>query len=136
MQQSRKRNPRAQLGLIWGLAGGVIALQLVLWASAGSLDAGVITIWLVAGWIVTVVLAVLASRAINALSHRLAERESAHRATLGGRECEVQFLGLAPGFVGLAQANIRVPAGLAAGDNTLVITVNGVDSNPARVAVF
>jgi len=82
VQQSRRRNTRAQLGLIWGLVGGVAALQLVLWASAGSLDARVISIWLIAGWIVTVVLAVLASRAIGALSERLAERESAHRATL------------------------------------------------------
>ena len=82
MQQSRKRSTRAQLGLIWGLVVGVIALQLVLWASAGSLDAGVISIWLVAGWTVTIVLAVLASRAINALSDRLAARETAHRTTL------------------------------------------------------
>jgi len=82
VQQSRRRHTRAQLGLIWGLVGGVAALQLVLWASAGSLDARVISIWLIAGWIVTVVLAVLASRAIGALSERLAERESAHRATL------------------------------------------------------
>jgi uncharacterized protein (TIGR03437 family) len=59
-----------------------------------------------------------------------------HRATLGGRECEVLFLGLAPGFVGLGQANIRVPSGLSPSDHTLVLTVNGVDSNPARIAVF
>ena len=42
---------RAQLGLIWGLVGGVAALQVVLWAIAGSLDARVISIWLIAGWI-------------------------------------------------------------------------------------
>ena len=82
VQQSRRRNTRAQLGLIWGLVAGVAALHLVLWAGAGSLDARVISVWLIAGWIVTAVLAVLASRAIGALSERLAERERAHRATL------------------------------------------------------
>ena len=82
MKQSRRRNERAQLGLIWGLVGGVAALQLVLWAIAGSLDARVISIWLIAGWIVTVILAVLASRGIGTLRERLAERETAHRATL------------------------------------------------------
>ena len=49
VQESRRRHTRAQLGLIWGLVGGVAALQLVLWASAGSLDARVISIWLIAG---------------------------------------------------------------------------------------
>ena len=82
MQKSRGRTERAQLGLIWGLVGGVAALHLLLWAIAGSLDVRVVSIALVAGWIVTVILAVLASRRIGTLSERLAEREDAHRETL------------------------------------------------------
>jgi transcriptional regulator with GAF, ATPase, and Fis domain len=82
VQQTRKRTERAQLGLIWGLVGGVAALQLLMWAVAGSLDARIITLWLVAGWLVTVILAVLASRRIGTLSERLTERENAHRTTL------------------------------------------------------
>ena len=80
--QNRKQNERAQLGLIWGLVGGVAALQLVMWFVAGGLDAQTISIWLVTGWIVTVILALLASRRIGTLSERLTEREDAHRATL------------------------------------------------------
>lgn len=35
--------------------------------------------------------------------------------TLGGRECELLFAGLAPGLVGVYQINIRVPDGVPAG---------------------
>lgn len=55
-------------------------------------------------------------------------------ATIGGKNAEVLFLGLAPGFAGLAQANIRVPA-LPAGDHPLIVTIGGVSSNPALIAV-
>jgi uncharacterized protein (TIGR03437 family) len=55
-------------------------------------------------------------------------------ASIGGKNADVLFLGLAPGFAGLAQANIRVPA-LAAGDHPLIVTVGGVSSNPALIAV-
>jgi adhesin/invasin len=55
-------------------------------------------------------------------------------ATIGGKNADVLFLGLAPGFAGLAQANIRVPA-LAAGDHPLIVTIGGVSSNPALIAV-
>ena len=82
MEQPKERGERAQLGLIWGLVGGVAALQLLMWAVAGSLDARIIAIWLVAGWLVTVILAVLASRRIGSLSERLTARENAHRSTL------------------------------------------------------
>ncbi len=53
---------------------------------------------------------------------------------IGGRICEIFFLGLAPGFVGLAQANLRVPD-LPPGDYPLVLTVGGVASPPATVTV-
>jgi transcriptional regulator with GAF, ATPase, and Fis domain len=82
VEQPKERSERAQLGLIWGLAGGVAALQLLMWAVAGSLDARIIAIWLVAGWLVTVILAILASRRIGTLSERLTAREHAHKSTL------------------------------------------------------
>ena len=47
----------------------------------------------------------------------------------------VQFLGLTPGFTGLAQANILVPSLLAAADYPLVITVGGYVSASAMVSV-
>jgi uncharacterized protein (TIGR03437 family) len=56
-------------------------------------------------------------------------------ATIGGTSATVQFLGLTPGFTGLAQANILVPTGLATTDYSLVITVGGYVSASAQVSV-
>ena len=55
-------------------------------------------------------------------------------ATIGGLNAPVQFLGLTPGFAGLAQANIQVP-NLATGDYPLVITVGGFVSSSATLSV-
>ena len=55
-------------------------------------------------------------------------------ATIGGLNADIQFLGLAPGFVGLLQANIRVPS-LPSGDYPLVVTIGGAASNPGLVTV-
>jgi uncharacterized protein (TIGR03437 family) len=55
-------------------------------------------------------------------------------ATIGGTSATVQFLGLTPGFVGLAQANILIPP-LATADYPLVITVGGYVSASAQVSV-
>ena len=56
-------------------------------------------------------------------------------ATIGGQTAQVPFAGLAPGFVGLWQANVVVPSGLAKGDFPLIITVGGQASNSADVSV-
>src|ERR1700733_969230 len=56
-------------------------------------------------------------------------------ATIGGTTATVQFLGLTPGFTGLAQANILVPSSLATADYPLVITVGGYVSASAQVSV-
>ena len=58
----------------------------------------------------------------------------AHSALIGGLAARIDFLGLAPGFVGLGQANVSVP-NLPQGDYPLVITVGGVQSNAPLVAV-
>jgi uncharacterized protein (TIGR03437 family) len=64
----------------------------------------------------------------------LAHATSTVSATIGGVAATVQFLGLSPGFVGLAQANIQVPS-LASGNYPLVITVGGFVSSSAVLSV-
>lgn len=47
----------------------------------------------------------------------------------------VQFSGLAPGFVGLWQINVQVPASLSAGTAQVKVTVGGVSSNTVTMAI-
>ncbi len=54
--------------------------------------------------------------------------------TLNGQPCTVLFMGLAPGFPALAQANFVVPT-LPPGDYPLVLTVNGQPSDPVTFSV-
>jgi uncharacterized protein (TIGR03437 family) len=57
-------------------------------------------------------------------------------ATIGGKDAPLLFLGLTPGFVGLAQANVQIPADGPVGTALeLVISVNRQRSNTTLVAV-
>jgi uncharacterized protein (TIGR03437 family) len=56
-------------------------------------------------------------------------------ATIGGQTAQVSSTSLAPGFVGLWQANIVVPTGVTQGDLPLVVSVGGQNSNSASVSV-
>jgi len=57
-------------------------------------------------------------------------------ATVGGQLARVTFAGLAPGFVGLYQVNVQIPAGLASGNAVpLVLSQGGVPSNAVTLAV-
>jgi uncharacterized protein (TIGR03437 family) len=49
--------------------------------------------------------------------------------TLNGAVYPIAFAGLTPGLVGLYQMNFQVPAGLPAGNLTLVVNQNGTPSN-------
>jgi len=60
---------------------------------------------------------------------------SSASATIGTANAAVSFAGLTPGFIGLVQANIVVPAGLTTGDYPLAVTVNGQTSNGAAISV-
>jgi uncharacterized protein (TIGR03437 family) len=48
---------------------------------------------------------------------------------------EVQFSGLAPGFVGLWQINVKLPADTPAGNIPVRILINSVPSNTVTIAV-
>jgi uncharacterized protein (TIGR03437 family) len=64
----------------------------------------------------------------------LSSATSPFSATIGGQPANVSFLGLTPGYVGLAQANITIPA-LPAGSYSLVVMIDGVPSNAPLVTV-
>lgn len=57
-------------------------------------------------------------------------------ATIGGEPARILFLGMTPGFVGLAQANLVVPETSPLGpDIPVVVTVGGQPSNSVVIAV-
>src|SRR5258708_16127844 len=55
----------------------------------------------------------------------LANATLPHSAFIGGLPATISFLGLAPGFVGLGQANILVP-NASPGERPMSITIGGV----------
>jgi uncharacterized protein (TIGR03437 family) len=60
-------------------------------------------------------------------------------ATIGGvavPAANIEYAGPAPGFVGLYQVNIQIPAGVAPGNTVpVVLTQNGVNSSAATIAI-
>jgi uncharacterized protein (TIGR03437 family) len=65
----------------------------------------------------------------------LSQATSSFSATIDQLNAPIGFLGLTPGYIGLAQANLTIPSTLQAGTYPLVITVNGVSSNAALITV-
>jgi uncharacterized protein (TIGR03437 family) len=56
--------------------------------------------------------------------------------TVGGRDAEVLFAGLAPGAVGLYQINFRVPDDTPPGDEVeIIVSQRNATSNPATIAI-
>jgi len=57
-------------------------------------------------------------------------------ATVGGIQAEVQFAGLAPGYTGLYQVNVRIPDGVPGGSETeVILETNGQTSPPVTIAI-
>jgi uncharacterized protein (TIGR03437 family) len=54
---------------------------------------------------------------------------------IGGGPAEVQYSGLAPGWLGLYQVNARVPEGVPSGSQALSLTVAGQRSNEVRIQI-
>ena len=55
-------------------------------------------------------------------------------ATIGGQPATISFAGLTPGFVGLIQVNLVVPA-LASGSYPVVLKANAFTSNAPLITV-
>ena len=64
-----------------------------------------------------------------------ANTQDPYRVILAGESVEVLFSGLAPGFVGLYQLNIRLPGDLPAGDLNLQITSDYANSQSVLLSV-
>ena len=61
------------------------------------------------------------------------EGDADARATLGGIDAQIQFLGLTPGFVGLAQANVLIPDAVSPGAEVPLVLRTGDQSSNATV---
>ncbi|MDQ6707342.1 MAG: SBBP repeat-containing protein, partial [Acidobacteriota bacterium] len=70
----------------------------------------------------------------GAVAPGISNATSSLSATIGGATANLNYVGLAPGFVGLGQANIVVPS-LNTGDQAVNLTIAGSTSNSAAVAV-
>jgi GAF domain-containing protein len=105
-QTDTSRNDRAQRWLIWGLVVSVAVIQVGTWMidGSGSPPAAII-VQVVASWIVTLALAVLASRRIGRLTDRLTAKEHAHRATLD----EVEQLQTQNAMLQIVARSVDVP---------------------------
>jgi len=56
-------------------------------------------------------------------------------AWIGGARAQLQFVGMAPGLVGVLQVNLIVPAGAPAGETELLFNIDGWTSNFAGVTI-
>ena len=65
----------------------------------------------------------------------LAMTQMTPTATIGNASALVTFSGLAPGFVGVYQVNLQVPANTPPGNQPLVISTDGYTSNTATVPI-
>ncbi len=57
------------------------------------------------------------------------------QATIDGAQVTVNYAGRAPGFTGLNQFNIVLPASITSGPHTLVISRNGIPSQEVTIAI-
>jgi len=55
--------------------------------------------------------------------------------SIGGREAQVLFSGLAPGLVGLYQVNVIVPADAPTGRQAVRLTINGINARDTFISV-
>jgi uncharacterized protein (TIGR03437 family) len=55
--------------------------------------------------------------------------------TVGGIAAGVQYSGMAPGFVGLYQVNVQIPASVPAGNQSVVVAIGSQNSAVVKMAV-
>jgi uncharacterized protein (TIGR03437 family) len=73
---------------------------------------------------------------VAALSNPLSFTSTLPTVTIGGASAQVTYSGLAPGFAGLYQVNVVVPAGAPSGGSIdVILSIGGIPSNTVTVAV-
>ena len=72
---------------------------------------------------------------LKPLLNPLANTIDPYRVVVGRENAAILFSGLAPGFVGLYQINLRLPDDLAAGDLTIRILSDFADSQTVLISV-
>jgi minor extracellular serine protease Vpr len=65
----------------------------------------------------------------------LATCKTAPTVLIGGKNAPELFCGLAPGFPGLYQVNVTVPAGLTPGSNQITLAIGGQTSKSSTIQV-
>jgi len=65
----------------------------------------------------------------------LASTKNSVNVSLGGRACEVQYSGLAPGLVGVYQVNFRVPSDVPSGVEDLILSVGTAASPTVKAPI-
>jgi len=54
---------------------------------------------------------------------------------IGGTPAEVTYSGASPGYPGVSQVNVRIPADAPTGEQPLRLTIGGVQSNTVKIGV-
>ena len=72
---------------------------------------------------------------ITPTAEPLARTVSPPIVNIAGIAADVTFSGLAPGFVGLYQVNVQVPAGVPSGTQEVEVIINNVPGNTVTIAV-
>ena len=68
-------------------------------------------------------------------AQQLARTRRLPEVTIAGSQGSVSFSGLTSGFVGLYQINVKLPASLPSGNQRLIVTANGIESNSVMLAI-
>ena len=72
---------------------------------------------------------------VRGIAGGLYETVARPEVTIGSVPTELLYSGMAPGFTGLYQVNVRVPAGLAPGDHSLILRAAGAASNQVKIGL-
>jgi len=71
----------------------------------------------------------------NAGSSPLSSTKATPTVTIGGQPAQVLFSGLAPGFPGLYQVNVVVPAGIGTGSQPVILSIGGQTAKTSAIPV-